>query len=207
MAFQIALASFAGAGAEFLETAAIAYALGRAGYPREALIGTLTGLLLVAVPAVFLRPLFALVPLHLFRLAAGALVAGMGMSWCVKSIVRMCRRQRSGWIGQPLGRFTNSGESIPTGFSYVHALVMTKSAAVEGFEVCVIVFPLAQATGAWMPALGGMMGALLAASGLVFLLHGKLQDIPEVSIKLWTGVLLSAIGLLWLWEGVTVLLE
>jgi uncharacterized membrane protein len=38
-------------------------------------------------------------------------------------------------------------------------------------------------------------------------LHGKLQDIPEVSIKLWTGVLLSAIGLLWLWEGVTVLLE
>lgn len=207
MTVQIAVAAFAGAGVEFVETAAIAYALGRAGYPREALLGTVMGLLVVAVPAIFLRPLFALVPLHLFRLVAGALIAGTGLSWVVKSIVRMRRHRRSGWIAAPLGRFTGAGSASPAGFSSLHALVMTKSAAVEGFEVCLIVFPLAMATGAWMSALSGTLAALLAASGLVFLLHGKLHDVPEVSIKLWTGVLLSAIGLYWLWEGAVAPLE
>ena len=34
---NIVLTSFIGAGIEFLETAAIAYALGKSGYPREAI--------------------------------------------------------------------------------------------------------------------------------------------------------------------------
>ena len=36
----------------------IAYALAQTGYPREALIGTLLGTLLVVIPAVFIGPLF-----------------------------------------------------------------------------------------------------------------------------------------------------
>ena len=34
----------------------------------------------------------------------------------------------------PLGDFANSVDSTPTRFSYFHALVMTKSAAVEGLR-------------------------------------------------------------------------
>jgi uncharacterized membrane protein len=44
--------------------------------------------------------------------------------------------------------------------------------------------------------------ALLATAGLVFALQGKLQNVPEVSFKLWTGVILSAIGAFWIVEGV-----
>ena len=54
-----------------------------------------------------------------------------------------------------------------------------------------------------MSALGGAMAALLATIGTGLLLHGRLRAIPEVSLKLWTGVLLSVIGLLWVQEGVS----
>ena len=61
MTANIVLTSFTGAGIEFLEAAAIAYALGKSGYPREAIIGSVCGLILVTLPAIFC---LAIVPTH-----------------------------------------------------------------------------------------------------------------------------------------------
>jgi uncharacterized membrane protein len=85
---HIAVASFGSAGVEFLETAAIAYALGRTGYPREAIIGTILGALLVIIPAVFVWPLFRIIPVHIFELAVGVMLLWVGLSWSIKSIIR-----------------------------------------------------------------------------------------------------------------------
>ncbi len=88
MNLPIAFASFISAGIEFMETAAIAYALGKTGYPREALIGTILGTLLVLIPAVFVWPLFRLIPIHCLELAVGVMMLWLGLSWCMKSIHR-----------------------------------------------------------------------------------------------------------------------
>ncbi|HJU06281.1 MAG TPA: hypothetical protein VJ692_14125 [Nitrospiraceae bacterium] len=201
MNLHIAIASFAGTGVEFLETAVIAYALVRTGYPREALLGTILGSLLVVIPAFFIWPLFRLIPVHIFQLAVGAMLLWLGLSWCIKSIRRKLHRQRPEWMENPLGAYQGHLEPIPARLSYFNALVMTKSAAVEGFEICLIVSALALASGAWVSALAGTLVALLATVGLVVALKGKLQSVPEVSLKLWTGVLLSVIGMFWIVEG------
>ncbi len=201
MNLPIAFASFISAGIEFMETAAIAYALGKTGYPREAIIGTILGTLLVLIPAVFVWPLFRLIPIHFFELAVGVMLLWLGLSWCMKSIHRKLHHQRAGWIQDPLRGYKRYIETTPTRFSYFTALIMTKSAAIEGFEVCMIVTAMALASGNWLSALVGAFMALLATVSVVFSLHGKLQRVPDVSLKLWAGVVLSMIGMFWVYEG------
>jgi uncharacterized membrane protein len=201
MNLHIALASFAATGIEFLETAVIAYALAQTGYPREALTGTLLGTLLVVIPALFLWPLFELIPVHIFQLAVGTMLLWLGLSWSIKSIRRKLHGRRPGWVDNPLRAYRDHRLSDRTGFSPVNALIMTKSAAVEGFEICLIVSGLALASGALLSALAGSLVALVATVGLVFAIKGHLQHVPEVSFKLWAGVILSAIGAFWIFEG------
>src|SRR5260370_40984166 len=138
MNIHIALALIASAGIEFLETAAIAYALGRTGYPREAITGTIVGTLLAIIPAVFVWPLFRMVPVHIFQLAVGTMLLWLGLSWGIKSIRRKLHHQRAGWIEDPLRRYGENIESAPKRFSYTNALIMTESTAIEGVEVCLI---------------------------------------------------------------------
>src|SRR5260370_6716072 len=111
MNIHIALASFASAGIEFLETTAIAYALARTGYPREAITGTIVGTLLVIIPAVFVWPLFGMVPVHIFQLAVGTMLLWLGSSWSIKSIRRKLHHQRAGWIQDPRRKYGENIES------------------------------------------------------------------------------------------------
>jgi Ca2+/H+ antiporter, TMEM165/GDT1 family len=201
MNLQVFLASLAGTGAEFLETAVIAYALARTGFVRESIIGTLLGNLLVALPAYFAWPWLARIPIHLFQCMVGILLLWLGGLWLVKSVYRKRHKQRPGWVDYPLGAFPAGGESDGTRFSPFKTLVMTKSAVIEAFEICMIVSALAVASGAWGSALTGMAVALVGTGCLVPVLKGKLQHVPEVDFKLWTGALLSVLGLWWLYEG------
>ena len=84
---------------------------------------------------------------------------------------------------------------------------MTKSAEVEGFEVCLIVIGLAVTSSAWSFALTGAALALITTLGLVALLHGRLQKIPEVALKFSAGLILSVVGFLWIFEGISKLMS
>ena len=201
MNLQVGIASFAGTGVEFLETAVIAYALARTGSVKEAIIGTVLGNLLIALPAYAAWPWLARIPIHLFQCMVGILLLWLGGSWLIKSVRRKRHKQRPRWVDAPLWKFPSSSESGGTRFNYFTTLVMIKSAAIEAFEICMIVSALAVASGAWGSALTGMTVALVATGWLVIVAKGKLQRVPEVDFKLWTGVLLSSIGLWWVYEG------
>lgn len=201
MNLQIFVASFAGTGVEFLETAVIAYALARTGSVKEAIIGTALGNLLVAFPAYFAWPWLARIPIHLLQSIVGVLLLWLGVSWLIKSVRRKRHGQRPGWVENPLRGFSARSQSDRTLFSPLKTLVMTKSAAIEAFEICMIVSALAIASEAWGSALAGMGVALLATGCLVIGVKGTLRHVPEVDFKLWTGVLLSSIGLWWLYKG------
>ena len=201
MNLQIFVASFAGTGVEFLETAVIAYALARTGSVREAITGTALGNLLIALPAYFAWPWLASIPIHLFQCEVGVLLLWIGGSWFIKSVRRKRHGQRPGWVENPLREFPDRSESSRERFSLFKTLVMTKSAAIEAFEICMIVSALAVASEAWGSALAGMAVALLGTGCLVIILQGELQQVPEVDFKLWTGALLSSIGIWWIYEG------
>jgi uncharacterized membrane protein len=78
---------------------------------------------------------------------------------------------------------------------------MAKSAAIEGFEVAVIVVALGVAARAWLEVVLGTAAAFAATVAIVIVLHGRLRQIPENAIKLGTGLVLLVVGAIWLAES------
>lgn len=87
MNLQVFVASLAGTGVEFLETAVIASALVRTGSVGEAILGTVFGNLLIALPAYFSWPWLARIPIYLFQCVVGVLLLWLGGSWLTSPFV------------------------------------------------------------------------------------------------------------------------
>jgi uncharacterized membrane protein len=201
--------AFTGTAVEFLETAVIAYAIARAGYVREAVSALVLGHVLVFALAVLLVPIQGVFPVTWLRLAAALLLTAMGLHWTQKSLRRWLAHQRPRWAEDPLASVPVPPRPSPTGaghgaavvaFSGFMFVVMLKSSVIEAIEILIVVFPVAAATSAWGPVLLGVIGGIVAVGIAVALLHGQMRRVPEVLLKLWTGVLLLALGLWWLIE-------
>lgn len=192
-------AAFLSAGIEFFEIAAIAYAISRAGYAREALSGTTAGLALVAVVSFYAWRGLERVPLHLLQGSIGLLLCLVGSWWIIKAVRKIRRHQRSQWIADPLA--DESFELKLKRFSILNCLLMAKSAATEGFEIAVVVVALGVASHAWFAVALGTAAAFAVTIGLVVALHGRLRQIPENSIKLGTGIVLFIVGAFWIAES------
>ena len=78
---------------------------------------------------------------------------------------------------------------------------MAKSAILETFEVAILVVTLGLASGAWYESLAGTAIALVFSVLIVTVLHKYLLNVPEVLIKLGSGILLGGLGTFWLGEG------
>jgi uncharacterized membrane protein len=188
-------------GIEFLEIVAIAYALSGAGYRREALLGSVTGIVAVALAGALLGPELLLFPLRWLQIAAGIVLIYFGWRWTKKSVVRQAAGKRAGWIENPLKNRPLEMGRAKNGFSYLNFVVMTKCAALETFEVALIVITIGLSSRAWLEAFSGASIALAITVGLVISLHGYLRRLPDVIIKLGAGLMLLTLGTFWLFEG------
>jgi uncharacterized membrane protein len=199
---EVFFSALVGAGVEFLEVVAIAYALARSGFPREAWRGTLVAVFLVGLLALLLGPRLALVPIRWLQCFAGSALLYFGSKWIRKSVLRQARGKRAGWIEHPLkGRQPgSSGESCQ--FSYLNFIIMVKGAALETFEAVVIVMSIALGSRAWFEAVSGAFCAFGVAVTIVLLLHGYLVKVPDVLLKLGAGILFASFGTFWLAKGI-----
>nr|WP_026735690.1 hypothetical protein [Fischerella sp. PCC 9605] len=201
MNIGIFIGALSSASVEFLETAAIAYAIARSGYPREAGLGTIAGLSVVGIAAAILGTGLQAIPLEFLQVVVGFVLLWFGWGWVKKSVLRQAEGKRAGWVTDPL---TSEGIVLATedtAFNFFNFTIMTKSAALEGLEVAIIVTTLGLASGAWSESLSGAGLALLLTAALVSLLHGHLLQVPEVIIKLSAGIMLMAFGTFWIGEG------
>jgi len=193
-----------GASVEFFETAAIAYAIARSGYLREAVWGTLTGLAIVAAATAVLGVSLQVIPLHLLQILIGLVLLWFGWGWYKKSILRQAKHKRAGWITNPLEAVGIHLDNQSRRFNRLNFVVMMKSSALEALEVALVALPLGLASRAWNEAILAVGLSLLLTIVVVALLHGYLVKVPEVLLKLGTGVLLLAYGTFWLGEGVRI---
>jgi len=195
------VASFVGTAVEFFETAVIAYAIVRAGYPREALSALVVGHLTVFAAAMFLFPLHHAFPIFWLRLIAAVLLTSMGLHWSVKSAKRLHAHRRPGWAEAPLEEIgVVPRASSAVAFSLFVFLVMGKSSVVEAAEILLVVFPVAAASNAWAEVLLGVAAGITAVLIVGAALHGQLKKVPEVKLKLVVGLVLTVLGLSWLLE-------
>jgi Ca2+/H+ antiporter, TMEM165/GDT1 family len=188
-------------GIEFLEIVAVAYALSGAGYRREALFGSVVGIVGVALAGALLGPQLVLFPLRWLQVAAGVVLIYFGWNWTRKSIGRQAAGKRSGWIENPLRNKPLETSPSKAGFSCLNFVVMTKCAALETFEVALIVITIGLSSRAWLEALSGASIALAITVALVISLHGYLRRLPDVFLKLGAGLMLLTLGTFWLLEG------
>ncbi len=199
--FQAFFASFSGTAVEFFETVVIAYAIIRAGYPREAISAVIAGHVLVFLAAFFLYPVHTAIPVLWLRLSAAGLLTSMGLYWTLKSLKRLRDHRRPRWAEDPLGKVGVAQAATPAAaFSLFVFFVMMKSSIIEASEILLVVFPIAAATNAWLPVLCGAFSGIAVVVVLSLALHGRLKNIPEVKLKLIVGLILAAIGVSWFLE-------
>ncbi|MEM6984930.1 MAG: hypothetical protein AAF499_00195 [Pseudomonadota bacterium] len=155
-------ASFGGTAVEFFETLVIAYAIVRAGYPREAILATVFGHVLVFALALTLVPVHTTLPVFWLRLAAALMLCAMGGYWAFKSGRRLLAGERPGWVDDPLAKVAvEPAVARALAFSPWVFLAMMKSSLIEAGEILLIVFPVAAGSGAWAHAIWGVVAAIV----------------------------------------------
>src|ERR1019366_7248012 len=182
------LAVFGASVVEMVEALTIVVAAGMTRGWRSALEGAGAALMVLAVIVGAVGvPLIHYVPINALRVVVGALLLVVGLSWLRKSILRASGLKALhdedaifAKTSQELSEGAPS-TSAPVRRDRVGFAVAFKGVFLEGTEVVLIVV-----------GLGAAVGAVVAR---------QLSRVPENTIKLTVGIMLTSFGLFWVGEG------
>jgi uncharacterized membrane protein len=202
------LAVFGASTVEMVEALTIVVAAGVTRGWRSALEGAAAAVVSLAVLIAAVGvPLIHYVPIDALRVAVGGLLLVLGLSWLRKAILRASGLKPLhdedtifAATTEELRRGATGATSTPRRDGVAFAVAF-KGVFLEGTEVVLIVVSL----GASQHRLGLAAGAAAAAAVLVALVGAlvsrQLSAVPENTIKLGVGVMLTSFGLFWVGEG------
>jgi uncharacterized membrane protein len=202
------LAVFGASTVEMVEALTIVVAAGVSRSWRSALEGAAAAVVVLAIIVLAAGvPLIHYVPIDALRVVVGALLLVLGLSWLRKSILRASGHKA---LHDEDAIFAATSAELapgPTGKSPggrrdgVAFAVAFKGVFLEGTEVVLIVVSLgasqhrlgiAAATAGVAAVIVAIIGALVAR---------QLSAVPENTIKLAVGIMLTSFGLFWVGEG------
>jgi uncharacterized membrane protein len=194
-----------------VEAMTIVLALGLARGWRSALTGAAaaTGALVVVVGA--LGPALTLVPIDSLRLVVGVLLLIFGLQWLRKAILRAsglkALHDEDATFREEVEAAQRAGHERVAGLDWFAFVVTFKGVLLEGLEVVFIVITFGlNADDVPVAALGAAAGGVVVlAAGVA--LHRPLARVPENTIKMAVGLLLSTFGTFWAVEGLGVVQE
>lgn len=199
----LALAVFLASAVECVEALTIVLAVGSARGWSSALGGAGAGLLALAVLVLAAGAGLRELPLDPLRVLVGLLLVLVGLQWLRKAVLRQAGRralrdERAVFDREiSAARLAGAGR----GFDGYAFAVAGKGVLLEGLEVVLIVVTL----GADRHRTGlAAASALLAAACVVLAglaVRAPLARVPENTMKLAVGIMLSAYGLFWVGEG------
>jgi uncharacterized membrane protein len=175
---------------------------------RPAGLGALAGLALLALIVVLLGPLLDRVPLHLLQLAIGVLLLMFGMRWLRKAILRSAGviplHDEAMAFATETAELREQARRRDSRLDWLAGLTSFKAVLLEGLEVVFIVIAVSAGRGLLVAASAGALAACLLVAGVGFVVHRPLARVPENTLKLAVGVMLSAFGIFWTGEGLGV---
>lgn len=200
------VAAFLASLVEFIEAMTVVLAVGAMRGWRSALTGSFLACLTLAVLVALLGQTLTHVPLPLMQAVVGTLLLLFGVRWLRKAILRAAgaiplRNEGDVYLRerQALKPVTSNAHGLD-GIAVAAAFKITM---LEGIEVVFIVIAVGSAGhGLLLPAAAGAFSALLVVIALGAILHRPAANIPENTLKLVVGVLLSAFGTFWVGEGI-----
>jgi uncharacterized membrane protein len=202
------LAVFGASTVEMVEALTIVVAAGVTRGWRSALEGAAAAAIVLAVIVGAVGvPLVHFVPLDGLRVVVGALLLVVGLTWLRKSILRAAGlkalHDEDAIFAATTSELLEGAPAAPSAKrrDRVGFAVAFKGVFLEGTEVVLIVVGL----GASQHRLGiaaaaaGAAAVLVAAIGAV--VTRQLSKVPENTIKLTVGVMLTSFGVFWIGEG------
>jgi Ca2+/H+ antiporter, TMEM165/GDT1 family len=202
----LALAVFGACAVEMVEALTLVVASGTSRGWRSAIEGAVAAVAVLAVAVGVLGvSILHYVPLSALRVIVGALLLTLGLPWLRKAWLRasghlplhdedaIYARTVAGLSGGTASRRDAAG-----------FLVAFKGVLLEGSEVVVIVFSLGATQHRLLLASLSAGVALLLVGIVGALVARQLSTVPENSIKLVVGVLLTSFGVFWIGEGAKV---
>ena len=209
-AWSTVASAFLASSVEAVEALTVVLAVGVVRGWRSALLGTVAALgLLAALVAVFGSALGS-VPIALLQLVVGTLLLLFGIRWLRKAMLRSAgvialRDEDATYQKEVIALGRNSASphlNSRAKWDPIAIVTAFKAVTLEGVEVIVIVIGLGAVRGLIVPASLGALAACLVVVAAGFILRRPLARVPENSLKLVVGILMSAFGLFWFGEGV-----
>ena len=150
-------------------------------------------------------PLVRYVPIDALRVAVGALLLVLGLSWLRKSILRSAGHKplhdEDAIFAATTAALAAGASGSPSRRDGVGFAVSFKGVFLEGAEVVLIVVSLGASQHRLGLAAGAAGGALLLVAAVGALVAKQLSRVPENTIKTVVGVMLTSFGLFWVGEG------
>ena len=196
-------------GLELLEALAIVLAVGSVRRPRDAVLGAIGAVVLLAIVVLVIGPLvLARLPLDPLHVVIGTALLLFGLEWLRKGVLRLAGRRSPSNSFQEYLEEREAMEGMPPPEpgrpDWPARIVAGKGVLLEGVEVVLIVAALGAGKDGLAPAVAGAAVAVLLVIGIGFALHRPLMRLPESHLKYAVGIVLSSFGVFFLGEGLGV---
>ncbi|HEY3960796.1 MAG TPA: hypothetical protein VGL68_09830 [Solirubrobacteraceae bacterium] len=200
----LALSVFLACAVEAVEALTIVLAVGSTRSWSSAMSGVGAAVLALAALVVALGPALTALPIDLLRVLVGGLLLIFGLQWLRKAILRSAGLKakhdetRTFMEETQAARAAAGKDSSFDGYAFTIAF---KGVLLEGLEVAFIVltFGANQHRVALAAAAAGLAVLVVVAAGAAA--RAPLARVPENTLKLTVGVMLSSFGMFWGAEG------
>jgi len=215
----LALAVFGACAVEAVEALTIVLAAGTRSW-RSALEGAGVAVIVLAVIVGAVGvPLIRLVPIDALRVVIGALLLVVGLQWLRKAILRAsglkALHDEDAIYAETVRELGHQGPGQDPGpggggGSQVHRLgardplaftVAFKGVLLEGLEVVLVVISLGASAHELPLASLSAAAAVVVVAAVGAVVARQLSNVPENSIKIVVGVMLTSFGTFWIGEG------
>src|SRR5580693_3408395 len=200
----LALSVFLACSVEAVEALTIVLAVGTTRSWSSALGGVGAAVLVLAAIVLAAGPALTSLPIDALRVAIGGLLLIFGLQWLRKAILRgaglKAKHDELETYREETAAALGASDSH-SGFDGYSFTIAFKGVLLEGLEVAFIVltFGANQHDVALAGAAAGLAVAMVVAGGLAA--RAPLARVPENTMKLAVGVLLSSFGMFWGVEG------
>ena len=200
----VALAVFLACAVEAVEALTIVLALGTTRGWSSALAGTGAAIVALAVLVAALGPALTSLPLGVLRVLIGGLLLVFGLQWLRKAVLRSAGLKE---MHDELLSFEEESdaarahEPAASSFDGYAFAVCFKGVLLEGLEVAFIVLTVGANQHRLDLAAAAAGLAIVVVVGAGVAARAPLAKVPENTLKLLVGVMLTSFGMFWSTEG------